>query len=136
MPQSHQRFAPLPATECLSLLRGQSIGRVGWTSAEGPQILPVSYVLADGVIIFRTSPYGVLAELREATPVAFEVDEFDVATRTGWSVLVQGTARAAGNPDELEGRWLADEPLPWATGVRNLYLLITPEHVSGRALSA
>jgi nitroimidazol reductase NimA-like FMN-containing flavoprotein (pyridoxamine 5'-phosphate oxidase superfamily) len=133
---NHQRFTALPSTECLALLHDHTIGRVGWTSADGPQILPVTYVLRDGVIIFRTSPYGALAELREPRRVAFEVDEFDVRTRTGWSVLVQGAAAAAANPDELEGRWLQDEPIPWATGVRNLFIVVTPEHVSGRALSA
>lgn len=132
----HQRFTALPATECQALLRQHTIGRVGWTSADGPQILPVTYVLRDGAIVFRTSPYGVLAGLRDGVGVAFEIDEFDVATRTGWSVLVQGRAAAAANPDELAGRWLEDEPIPWATGIRNLYLVITPDHLSGRALSA
>lgn len=132
----HQRFTALPSTECRALLQQHTIGRVGWTAAEGPQILPVTYVWRDGEIIFRTSPYGALAELRDGVPVAFEIDEFDVATRTGWSVLVQGRAAAAANPDELAGRWLEDEPIPWATGLRNLYLVITPDHLSGRALSA
>lgn len=132
---SPRRFGALPATECAALLRSHTIGRVGWGSGDGPQILPVTYVFRDEQIIFRTSPYGALAELRSAQQVAFEVDEFDLATRTGWSVLVRGTARAATNADELSGLWQEQEPIPWASGNRTLFITISPEHLSGRVIS-
>ena len=106
-PQVHRSggSASLPATECLALVRSHTIGRVGWNAPDGPQILPVTYVLRDESIIFRTAPYGALSELRNAHQVAFEVDEFDVVTRTGWTVLVRGMIQAAANPDELTGLW-------------------------------
>src|SRR3954452_18229800 len=94
-----RRFGLLPATECHALLRSHTIGRVGWNTLDGPQILPVTYVVREGAVIFRTAPYGALSELRNVRQVAFEVDEFDVTTRTGWSVLVRGTAKPASNPD-------------------------------------
>ena len=129
------RFSSLPATECLALLRSHTIGRVGWTSADGPQILPVTYVVRDDSIIFRTTPYGALSELRDVRAVAFEVDEFDVVTRTGWSVLVRGTAKAATNPDELSGLWERQDPIPWATGARTLFITVSTDHLSGRVIS-
>ena len=130
------RFGPLPATECLARLRSHTIGRVGWNTTEGPQILPVSYVVRDGLIVFRTTPYGALSELRNVRQVAFEVDEFDVTTRTGWSVLVRGWAKAATNPDQLAGLWAQQEPIPWASGARTLFLTISTDHVSGRVISS
>jgi nitroimidazol reductase NimA-like FMN-containing flavoprotein (pyridoxamine 5'-phosphate oxidase superfamily) len=102
---------------------------------DGPQILPVTYVLRDGSVIFRTSPYGALSELRNVRQVAFEVDDFDVVTRTGWTVLVRGMIQAADNPDELAGLWTRQEPIPWAPGARNLVLAITPDHVTGRVIT-
>lgn len=130
-----RRFSSLPSTECLALLRSHTIGRVGWNTTDGPQILPVTYVLRDGSIIFRTTPYGALSELRNVRHVAFEVDEFDVATRTGWSVLVRGTAKAATNPDELSKLWEQQDPIPWATGARTLFITISTDQLSGRVIS-
>ncbi|MDN5763301.1 MAG: pyridoxamine 5'-phosphate oxidase family protein [Microlunatus sp.] len=138
MPRSepqHRRFNSLPTTECLALLRSHPIGRVGWNSSEGQQILPVTYVLRDGDIVFRTSAYGALSELREPHPVAFEVDDFDIATRTGWSVLVQGTAAASTDLDGLSTLWQQQGPVPWATGTRSLFITIRPDQMSGRVIS-
>lgn len=134
-PGRQGRFSSLPSTECHALLRQHTIGRVGWNTMDGPQILPVTYAYRDGSIIFRTAPYGALSELRNVRQVAFEVDEFDVATRTGWSVLVRGWAKAASNPDELAGLWEQQEPTPWATGARTLFIIISPEQLSGRVIS-
>lgn len=132
---SPRRFGSLPATECLALLRSHTIGRVGWNTMDGPQILPVTYVLRDGAVIFRTTPYGALSELRNVRQVAFEVDEFDVTTRTGWSVLVRGWAKAATNPDELSGLWTQQDPIPWAPGARTLFITISTDQLSGRVIS-
>lgn len=133
---SQRRFTSLPATECHALLRGHTVGRVGWNASDGPQILPVTYLVRDDVIIFRTAPYGALSELRNAQRIAFEADDFDVVNRTGWTVLVRGMIQAAQNPDELAQLWTRQEPIPWAPGGRNLVLAITPDHVTGRVISA
>src|SRR5690349_7208443 len=132
---SQRRFSSLPATECRALLQSHSIGRVCWNTVDGPQILPVTYVVRDGTIVFRTAPYGALSELRNVRQVAFEVDEFDVTTRTGWSVLVRGWAKAATNPNELAALWAEQDPIPWASGARTLFITISTDHLSGRVIS-
>ena len=43
-----------------------------------------------------------LTHLKDGAPVAFEVDASVSLTRTGWSVLVQGTAREIAGPAALE----------------------------------
>jgi uncharacterized protein len=56
-------FRAISPARCQELLESQTIGRVAWQAADGPQILPVTYAWYQGTIIFRTSPYGVLSEL-------------------------------------------------------------------------
>lgn len=117
--------------ECRRLLRDQAIGRVSWRSSSGLVTLPVTYgVHDDGRLGFRVSAGGVLAELADGVPVAFEADDIDRATLTGWSVLVQG----------LASRWVGEFPdalcRPWAPGPRTLALQIAPATFSGRSVSA
>src|SRR6202044_1349608 len=60
--------------------------------------MPVNYQLYEGTIVFRTTPDSATDEdLRTGIAnaeykVAFEIDAFNTAARTGWSVLIQGTA--------------------------------------------
>ena len=124
-------FTRLSGEECGHLLRGHSVGRVSWLSSTGLQVLPVSYAASGGRIYFRTSPESVLGELAGPVEVAFEVDDIDVATATGWSVLVQGEARAH---DDTAGDLRVPEA--WAPGDRALTVVITPSACSGRAVSA
>jgi nitroimidazol reductase NimA-like FMN-containing flavoprotein (pyridoxamine 5'-phosphate oxidase superfamily) len=123
-------FTRLSGDECRHLVRGHSVGRVCWLSAEGLQVLPVTYAVAGEIIIFRADPQSVLSELAGRVRVAFEVDDIDVATATGWSVLVRGDAAARTRDDEFP------LPVPWAPGSRTLTVAITPLAYSGRAVSA
>ena len=96
--KSTSEFREISPARCHELLESQSVGRVAWQAAGGPQILPVAYAWHQGMIIFRTSPYGVLSELIRPTAVAFEVDQLDQVNRRGWSVVVQGRAQGGGHP--------------------------------------
>ena len=80
---STNEFRPISPRRCQELLESQSIGRIAWQAADGPQILPVTYACHEGTIIFRTSPYGVLSELVRPTDVALEIDELDQAEPPG-----------------------------------------------------
>jgi uncharacterized protein len=130
------RFNTLPIEKCRELLGTNTIGRVGWNTVDGPEILPVTYALHNGTIIFRTAAYGSLAELRQVRQVAFQIDDFDPVTRTGWSVLVHGQTRAASRADELLELWGREDPEPWADGTRNLFIAISLNHVTGRSITA
>jgi nitroimidazol reductase NimA-like FMN-containing flavoprotein (pyridoxamine 5'-phosphate oxidase superfamily) len=130
-----ERFRRLPVSQCLELLAAESVGRVGWNTTVGPQILPVSYALIDRRIVFRTTPDGPLTELSQAQQVAFEIDAFDRALRTGWSVLVRGQSAAATEPEDLFQLWNEADPVPWAPGHRNLFITITTDVITGRVLT-
>lgn len=129
------RFTTIDDARCRALLSSRTVGRVAWQAADGPQLFPVTYDLHDDTIVFRTSPYGVLSELIRPTPVVFEVDDIDEATRSGWNVIVRGRAMAVPEPARLVNLWSADGPVPWASGIRNLWITITIDGLSGRHLA-
>ncbi len=123
----------IEADECRRLLADAGVGRVVWQAPPGLTALPVAYgVHDDGRLGFRAAAGTVLAHLASAAapvPVAFEVDDLDAATLTGWSVLVRGTAQA----------WRGDFPpglsRPWAPGERTVGVQITPHSYTGRSVS-
>jgi nitroimidazol reductase NimA-like FMN-containing flavoprotein (pyridoxamine 5'-phosphate oxidase superfamily) len=124
---------PLTRAECLVLLASASFGRVGVTIGAMPAILPVNYLLFDEDIVFRTSPGTKLsAAVREAV-VAFEVDQNEATDRTGWSVLVVGTAREiVDGPTQARVQALGLEP--WADGQRDHYIRVASKRVTGRRI--
>jgi nitroimidazol reductase NimA-like FMN-containing flavoprotein (pyridoxamine 5'-phosphate oxidase superfamily) len=127
-------FGELAAEECLRLLEQQSSGRVAWNAPDGPQILPVSYAMYAGEIVFRTSAYGVLAQLARPTNVAFEIDEISHPEGTSWSVLVRGRAQAVVTSRELVTLWTSSGITPRAPGVRNVWIAITAHSITGRTV--
>jgi nitroimidazol reductase NimA-like FMN-containing flavoprotein (pyridoxamine 5'-phosphate oxidase superfamily) len=129
-------FRAMSPARCQELLESQTVGRIAWQAADGPQILPVTYAWHEGTVIFRTSPYGVLSELVRPTEVALEIDEIDQKNRRGWSVVVQGRAQGVAEPDQLVRMWTVGAVVPWASGVRNLFIQVTPHRVTGRVVAA
>lgn len=123
----------LTRAECRALLESRNIGRIGWTAGDGPQIFPVSYACVADLVVFRTSPFGVLSELVRPAQVVFEVDELDEAARSGWSVIARGRAQAVASPALLTHLWTLDGAEPWAAGTRNLFIGIEVEHLTGRS---
>ena len=137
---SDRKIEHLDQDECLRLISPGGIGRIAYQSRFGPAILPVNYQLHDGDIVFRTAEHSPLDEdLRTGIAnaeykVAFEIDEFDSAARSGWSVLVQGSAHHVRSGAERE---LAEAVgvKPWPGGDRELFVSITPTHITGRRIT-
>jgi uncharacterized protein len=126
-------FAELTEHDCMERLSQHTAGRVGFMAGDGPQILPVSYQYRNGSVIFRASPVGPLAGLVRRTSVAFEIDNIDEENKSGWSVLVLGFAEALTDDYLLTSAWETG-PVPWADGVRNLFIEIKPRKISGRTV--
>lgn len=122
----------LSRDECMRLLASGVIGRVVFTAAALPAVQPVNYAIdVDGAVIIRTSAGSRLASAARDAVLAFEVDDFDVATRSGWSVIVTGRAKLV--RDERDLVRLHQLPLtPWAGGDRSEFIRIESEIVSGR----
>jgi nitroimidazol reductase NimA-like FMN-containing flavoprotein (pyridoxamine 5'-phosphate oxidase superfamily) len=130
-------FERLDETECLRLIAPGGIGRLAYTGSYDLTVLPVNYVLDDGAILLRTEEEGLTtADLRTGDRVseyrvAFEVDEFDRQAREGWSVLIQGPAHHL-DDDAERATAVATGLQPWAPGVRDHFIRITPLRVTGR----
>jgi nitroimidazol reductase NimA-like FMN-containing flavoprotein (pyridoxamine 5'-phosphate oxidase superfamily) len=121
----------LDRQECEALLRSQRVGRVGLST---PLVLPVQFALFEGDVVFRTAPGEKLIAAVLGRRVAFEVDDFDVAAGTGWSVIVTGAAEEIVDKEQLE-RVRELELHPWAGELRDRFVRIRTEELSGRRIS-
>jgi nitroimidazol reductase NimA-like FMN-containing flavoprotein (pyridoxamine 5'-phosphate oxidase superfamily) len=117
---------------CMDLVRSRGVGRVGFLDGRGPTIFPVNYTVYGESILIRTSPYGTLAESAHYDWLAFQVDDIDEFTESGWSVLLRGPVERA-RPEELPME-RGVQPEPWAEGARTLLLRLDPILVTGRRL--
>lgn len=132
-PSSHPVLQTLTAAECHDLLSPGGVGRVAFTAADGPVVLPVNYAMAGQTVIFRTAPDTLLAGYLDG-PAGFEVDRVDETLSQGWSVLVTG--RAVRVTSEAEVRHLEQHASvrPWAGGARDVYVRIIPRKITGRRI--
>jgi nitroimidazol reductase NimA-like FMN-containing flavoprotein (pyridoxamine 5'-phosphate oxidase superfamily) len=122
----------LSRAECLALAATMPIGRIVFTDRALPAVQPVNFVIDDGCVIVRTTQGSKLAAATRNAIVAFEVDEFDARSTTGWSVTMVGRAQAVRDPDETAR--LARLPHAWAPGRRDRFIHIRPEHIDGRRI--
>jgi uncharacterized protein len=119
--------------ECLRLLATAAIGRVCLSRGALPTVLPVNFVVTEGGIVFRTSSGAKLEAAAAGNVVAFEADDIDLFSRTGWSVVVTGMARELTGPEELD--WARALPLSsWGVADTDRYVCISTELVTGRRL--
>lgn len=124
----------LERDECLRLLSTVTIGRVAFTVDALPALQPVTFALDDGHVVIR-SLHGskLVAGIRDAI-VAFEADDYDDATHTGWSVTVVGPASPANTAQLIER--LSRLPLRrWGPAEREQFVRIEISVIHGRRIS-
>jgi nitroimidazol reductase NimA-like FMN-containing flavoprotein (pyridoxamine 5'-phosphate oxidase superfamily) len=129
----------LDETECWRLISPGGIGRIAYNGRYDLTVLPVNYRVADGAIVFRTAGDSLTGEdLRTGIvdadyKVAFEIDHFDVETREGWSVLIQGPAHHL-DSDAEQAAARATGVSTWASGKKDHFIRITPARMTGRRI--
>jgi nitroimidazol reductase NimA-like FMN-containing flavoprotein (pyridoxamine 5'-phosphate oxidase superfamily) len=133
LPVDRSGIEVLSFLQCEELLERGTVGRVGMLVAGEPVILPVNYRYVRGSVVFRTA----LGEKSDAAamerPMAFEIDDWDAARETGWSVLVKGTAHEVAGDDRAVVA--ASTLRPWARAVeRDVWVRIVPNEITGRRL--
>ena len=129
-------FRELDRQECLRLLAKVPVGRIVYTRHALPAVLPVNFCLDhDGAVLVRTSASSELVSAIDGAVVAFEADEVDAATHSGWSVVVMGAAALVTDPAE-HARLLRTGPRSWTPAPQEVFLRIDPELVTGRELVA
>lgn len=124
-------LARLSVLECRDLLATRSLGRLAYIARAGvPDIVPVNYVMDGTAVLIRSAPGPKLQAAERGELVAFEVDDIDEQARTGWSVVVVGTARRL-TPEQARD---LPQPEPWAGGPRTATIRIEPRRLDGRRL--
>jgi nitroimidazol reductase NimA-like FMN-containing flavoprotein (pyridoxamine 5'-phosphate oxidase superfamily) len=123
----------LDEAECLRLLEGNVIGRVVFTDAALPAAQPVTYLLDGEEVVFRTGGGSKLAAATRGAVVAFQVDEIDTSTRTGWTVLGVGEAYEVVVPDRL-AELAVRLPAPWAPNRTAHTIAVPMQRLTGRRL--
>jgi hypothetical protein len=123
----------LDEAEGWELAASLPVGRVAWSTSTGPVVAPVNYVVHEQRVVLHASAYSTLVREADDSTVAFEVDEIDPVTRSGWSVLLRGRAHVVFH-DSL-GETLPDVDT-WPDGTRRLALVIDVDQVTGRRVLA
>jgi hypothetical protein len=93
MPHGASDVRTLDRSTCLALLSSVGLGRVGLSVDALPVILPVGFRVDGDRIVFALRPGDRAAGALDDVVVAFEADDVDPVTGSGWTVLVQGPAR-------------------------------------------
>ena len=135
-PADHAGLEVLPFDRCLELLATAPVGRVSFLADGEIVVLPVNYVMDGQDPVFRTARGSKLSAAEGQNVVAFEADEYDAQTKSGWSVLVNGRAYPVYEDAEIR-RLNALGLHPWATTAdRPFWIRIRPSSVSGRRTPA
>ncbi|MFF4397169.1 pyridoxamine 5'-phosphate oxidase family protein [Streptomyces sp. NPDC001480] len=128
-------FRTLDRQECLRLLAKVPVGRVVYTRQALPAVLPINFSLdADASVLLFTSAGSDLVRAIDGVVVAFEADEFDAETRSGWSVIVTGRATVVTDAAEHQ-RLSQTGPHSWMPVRDGVFVRIESELVTGRELT-
>jgi nitroimidazol reductase NimA-like FMN-containing flavoprotein (pyridoxamine 5'-phosphate oxidase superfamily) len=119
---------------CWWLIARTRFGRVAFVADGVPAVRPVNCGVLNRHVVFRTGADSALGRMADGSPVAFEVDETDQVAKSGWSVIVTGHLSPLTDADEL-GRLGEFDLHPWAPGVRDRWMKVTPTSVSGREVT-
>jgi uncharacterized protein len=127
-------LAPIDHDRCLELLADASFVRVAFVTPQGPTVLPVNHLMHGDALYFRTAPGSKLGTAAAGAKVAIEADSGDDLTRTGWSVLVHGSASIVNDPQLIEA--LHATPFePWALPAEQAFWVrVELERVAGRRI--
>ena len=111
------------------MLAGVRVRRLIFTSSALPTVRPVNFALVDGLIVLRAAAPAVACKVHDMI-VAFEADDLDPATCSGWSVTVTGRAALVTELSTI-ARYQGVPLVPAGPGVRDQFVTITTELVEG-----
>lgn len=128
------RLEVLDRSTCLAVLRTVDVGRVAWCSASGHAVvLPVNFTVEGEDLVFKSSPGGKLDAVRHGRLLSFEADDVERALKSGWSVLITGTAQVVTDPDEVQ-RLENSTVAPWVPRPGGLFVRLIAGEVTGRRI--
>ena len=126
-------LARLDRSSCLAMLGTRPFGRLVFTHRALPDVLPVNYRLDGESVLIRLVSGSTAAAAARDSVVAFEVDDIDISSRSGWSITVVGHAHEITESGEL-GRARSLGLVSWAGDDRDHFVSVAVERVTGRWL--
>lgn len=121
--------------EALALAGTVPVGRVVYSRYALPAVHVVNFALDGRDVVFRTLKGAKFGAAIADTVVAFETDQIDEATHSGWTVTLTGRARLVTAAAELERLAALDIHL-WALGDRDFYVRINTKIIHGRRIGS
>lgn len=120
--------------EAWELAASMPVGRLAHGHDDELFVVPVSFLVVDRNVLFRTAEgSGLLAAARRNVPAVLEVDDLVNWSRSGWSVLIRGRLTEVTDPHEVQ-RVLSSKLSPWAGGEREHVVRLVGEQVTGRRI--
>lgn len=131
----HTGLRILGLDDCLRRLAETPVGRIAFPLDGELAILPVAHTMDAVDVCFRTTGDSKLQTAIDHDRVAYEVDGFDAGSRTGWSVLVQGTA-VIEDDDDCIRRLDRNARLPWVVDPTraSTWVRVRSQSITGREL--
>jgi uncharacterized protein len=137
MTRTHDRRTGLDIIDrrtCLELVATQHVGRLAIVDGSQPLVFPVNFLLDGDDVVFRTA-VGTKLHAAGRSAACFEVDYFEPASRTGWSVMITGRLEEVTRSDaRLFARVTALSIEPWATGEHDHWMRVASRSVTGRQI--
>jgi uncharacterized protein len=134
MMYAERSLTALSRRECVALLEDAQVGRVVFTERALPAVVPVTFTIHDDAVVMCTAADTRLAAAATRGVLAFQVDDIDPDTRSGWSVVVVGVADLVDDPVEQARIRLVLEP--WAPGRNEVFIRLPLKVVTGRRIGA
>ena len=131
----HTGLRVMGLDECLRRVGESPVGRLAFPLDGEIAVLPVNHVL-DGVdICFLTSGGSKIQAAVDGEAVSFQVDDWDATRRSGWSVLVHGTASVVTDDDDIT-RLVATARRPWVAVEKDSarWVRVSTRQVTGRMI--
>ena len=120
--------------DCFLLLQSVPVGRIGFVAGGEVAILPVNFTVDGQDVVFKAAAGTKLSAVEVGHYVAFEADSYDTATKTGWSIVVNGLAEIIDSADEaarLDTLGLSS----WGEGTDRVWVRIRPSSITGRRIA-
>ena len=134
MTYAERSLIALSHRECLTLLSSAHVGRAVFTERALPAVVPVNFIVQDDTIVMCTARDTRLASAATRGVLAFQVDDIDATTRSGWSVVVVGVGELVDSPlEHARIRCLLE---PWAPGDNEVFIRLPIKVVTGRRILA
>ncbi|MES9538529.1 pyridoxamine 5'-phosphate oxidase family protein [Spirillospora sp. NPDC049024] len=124
--------AGLSRAECLRLMSTAAVGRIVFTEQALPAVAPVGFVIDGGDVVIPVPRGSRLVAATRGAIVAFQADDLDAASRTGWSVTAIGRARIVPDP----GDGAHEALLPWTAGTDPEFIRVSCQRVTGLRVGA